>query len=178
MHLRERTPCQFKEAAEDSLMTGNTVSCGCQKQEIQNNIQNTLTFVDGTCIDHLRSRKSRSDNKSGYRGVYRIGDRYRVNIGFQNKRYYLGTYDNYEEAVSVRRDAEKDLHERYLKLYDWWKRRAEMDSEWADNNPLVFEVEVKDKEIYVRSPLFEQIKAREQEPAPIAVQRNKARLRA
>jgi hypothetical protein len=143
------------EVTEDSLRTGNTVSCGCRKQEIHSNIRNTLTFVDGTCIDYLRSRKSRSDNKSGFRGVYRIGDRYRVNIGFQSKRYYLGTYDNYEEAVSVRQDAEKELHERYIKLYDWWSERARSDPDWAEDNPFTFQVEVKDKEIYTISPLFQ-----------------------
>lgn len=143
------------EVTEDSLRTGNTVSCGCRKQEIQENIRDNLTFVDGTCIDYLRSRKSRSDNKSGFRGVYRIGDKYRVNIGFQSKRYYLGTYDNYEEAVSVRQDAEKELHERYIKLYDWWSERARSDPDWAEEHPFTFQVEVKDKEVYTTSPLFQ-----------------------
>jgi len=78
-----------------------------------------------------------------------------VNIGFQSKRYYLGTYDNYEEAVSVRQDAEKELHERYIKLYDWWSERARSDPDWAEEHPFTFQVEVKDKEVYTTSPLFQ-----------------------
>ncbi len=156
------------EVTEDSLKTGNTVSCGCRKQEIHSNIRNTLTFVDGTCIDYLRSRKSRSDNKSGFRGVYRIGDKYRVNIGFQGKRYYLGTYSDFDEAVSVRQDAEKELHERYLKLYEWWSQKANTDSIWGEEHPLTYEVTVKDKEIYVSSPLFAEMqKEREEKLAEI-----------
>ena len=146
------------EVSADCLTSGNTISCGCRKQETQGNIQKTLTFVEDTCIDYLRSRKSRSDNKSGFRGVYRIGDRYRVNIGFQNKRYYLGTYPNFEEAVSVRQEAERELHETFLKLYDWWSEKAGSDPRWAEEHPLEFDVEVKDRELYIRSPLLTEAK--------------------
>jgi len=142
------------EVTEDSLINGNTVSCGCRRQELKKNIHQTLTFVDGTCIDYLRSRKSRADNKSGFRGVYRIGDKYRVNIGFQSKRYYLGTYSDYDEAVQVRKDAEKELHENYIRLYEWWSGKAKTDPVWGEENPLTYEVTVKDKEIYVSSPLL------------------------
>lgn len=144
------------EVSADSLTSGNTVSCGCRKQEMLGSIQQSLTFVDNTCIDYLRSRKSRSDNKSGHRGVYRIGDKYRVNIGFQNKRYYLGTYRDFEEAVNVRQEAERELHETFLKLYDWWHERAEEDPAWAEENPLTFHVEVKDREVYITSPLLKE----------------------
>ncbi len=144
-----------KEVTEDSLTSGNIISCGCRRQEVKKNIHKTLTFVDGTCIDYLRSRKSRIDNKSGFRGVYQIGDKYRVNIGFQSKRYYLGTYENYDEAVSVRLDAEKELYERCIKLYDWWNERARIDPDEGSNHPFTLQVEVKDKKVYMISPLFE-----------------------
>lgn len=145
------------EASEDSLVSGNTVSCGCRKQEIQDNLRNTLTFVDGTCIDFLRSRKHRSDNKSGFRGVFQIGNRYRVNIGFQGKRYYLGLYENFEEAVGARLDAEKELYENYIMLYEWWSGRAGNDPAWAAENPMTFDVRIKNNEVYVSSPLFLQM---------------------
>ncbi|MBE6009152.1 MAG: hypothetical protein E7236_00635 [Lachnospiraceae bacterium] len=145
------------EVTEDCLINGNTVSCGCRRQELKDNIHKTLTFVDGTCVDYLRSRKSRSDNKSGFRGVYQIGDKYRVSIGFQSKRYYLGVYSDFDEAVQVRMDAEKELHERFIKLYDWWSARAVSDPEWAEDNPITFDVTVKDKEIYVTSPLMKEM---------------------
>lgn len=146
------------EVDENSLTSGNTISCGCRKAEVQGRIQDALTFVDGTCIDHLRSRKSRSDNKSGFRGVYKTGDKYRVSIGFQKKRYYLGTYDTYEMAVGVRLQAEKELHERCIRLYDWWTQKARSDPGWAKEHPFTFHVEVKDKEVYATSPLFQAAK--------------------
>ena len=138
----------------DCLTNGNTVSCGCRKQELMDGIHETLTFVNGTCIDYLKARKSRSDNKSGFRGVFKKGDKYRVSIGFQGKRYYLGTFLDFDEAVSVRKDAEKDLHESYIRVYEWWTDKATNNPAWAVENPLTFDVEVKNKEIYVSSPLF------------------------
>ena len=154
----------------DCLVNGNTISCGCRKQELMQNVNKTLTFVDGTCIDYLRSRKSRADNKSGFRGVYKKGDKYRVSIGFQGKRYYLGTYLDYEEAVSVRQEAEKDLHENYIRLYEWWSKKSGEDPDWAEENPMTFDVEIKDKELYVSSPLFAQMdKEREEKMTEIRV---------
>ena len=142
------------EVTEDCLINGSTISCGCRKREIRENIHQTLTFVDGTCIDYLRSRKSRSDNKSGFRGVFRIGNRYRVNIGFQNKRYYLGTYRDYHEAVHVRLAAEKEIHEKYVALYEWWDSRARKNPVWARDHPFAFEVKVNNRELFATSPLL------------------------
>lgn len=148
------------EVTEDCLTSGSTISCGCRRREIRENIHQTLTFVDGTCIDYLRSRKSRSDNKSGFRGVFRVGDRYRVNIGFQNKRYYLGTYRDYNEAVHVRMEAEKEVHEKYVALYDWWHLQAKQNPVWARDHPFSFRVEVKNGELSAVSPLMGQVSAR------------------
>lgn len=142
------------EVTEDCLVNGNTISCGCRRKEIMENIRQTLTFVDGTCIDYLRSRKSRSDNKSGFRGVFQIGGKYRVNIGFQKKRYYLGTYENFDEAVRVRLEAEKEIHEKYVALYDWWDSRARRNPTWARDHPFVFRVEVQNRELHAASPLL------------------------
>ena len=152
-----RCKCSCGNEAEvtvDCLTNGNTISCGCRRKELKKNIHQALTFVDGTCIDYLKSRKFRSDNKSGFRGVYQVGDKYRVNIGFQGKRYYLGSFSDYNEAVQVRRGAEKELHENFIRVYEWWSGKALANSEWAEDNPLVFEVLIEDKELHVSSPLF------------------------
>lgn len=144
----------WTKVSADSLMRGNTRSCGCRKKEIQGNIQKNLTFVDNTCIEYLRSRKSRSDNKSGFRGIFRVENKYRVNIGFQNKKYYLGTYNNYEEAVRVRKEAEDKIYKSFLNLYDWWRKEADLDPEWGKDNPFEFHIDIINKEIYVNSPLI------------------------
>ena len=60
--------------------------------------------------------------------------------------------------MRVRLQAEKELYDRCIRLYDWWKEKAGSDPEWAAKNPFTFHVEVKDKEVYATSPLFQAAK--------------------
>lgn len=127
--------------ASGDLVSGNTASCGCRKRENQSLIGSYLTFVDGTCVEWLRSRKHRSDNTSGFRGVYkRPNDRYVACIGFKGKRYHCGTYSSFEEAKSARLEAEKIIHERFVDEWDRWSSKASQDSTWAEKNPFVYDV--------------------------------------
>ena len=104
----------------DSLLHGGVKSCGCYREnEICGKINDTLHRVDGTCIELLEKRKHRSDNTSGFRGVTIVGDRYRAHIGLQGKRYNLGTYDTFEEAVESRLHIENALHNGFAET---WKR--------------------------------------------------------
>ena len=104
------------EVGYDALVYGNTVSCGCRKKEWQDNLFQTLNYQDHTSAVWLEKRKYRSDNTTGFRGVTRRkSGRYSVNIGFQQKRYYVGTYDTYDEAVAVRKKAEDLIHGGYLR---------------------------------------------------------------
>ena len=81
------------------------------KEEMSKKLNEKLTIVDHTGIEWLQSRKYRYDNKSGFRGVVlRDNGSYIVNIGFKQKRYYLGTYQTYEEAVKARLQAEDLIH--------------------------------------------------------------------
>lgn len=113
------------EATEDSLMYRNVRSCGCLKQEIQRQIPDRLHRFDGTCVEFLDKRKYRSDNTSGFRGVFRSKNgRFRVSIGFKNQRFYLGTYQNYEDAVDVRLKAEEQIHHAFVEAYHIWKEQC------------------------------------------------------
>ena len=130
------------EATEDGLLFGNNLSCGCLKRENQKRVSEQLHRVDGTCVEWLEKRKSRKDNTSGFRGVYRMKNgRYRVTIGFKGERFYLGTYRSMEEAVRVRREAESEIHEAFVEKYHRWEKRAAKDPEWGRKNPLIFRVE-------------------------------------
>lgn len=144
------------EVTEDSLIHGNYKSCGCRRREIRQNIPNQLTRIDGTCIEILEKRKYRSDNTSGYRGVYRTtSGKFRVSIGFKGKRYYLGIYEKFVEAVEARKEAEERIHDGFVRAYRIWKEREKEDPEWAKENPLIFEV-VNDKEnLYVYTNISE-----------------------
>jgi len=122
------------EVSQDRLVGGNTQSCGCLKKEIQANLPNTLHYLDGTCIEFLEKRKHRIDNTSGHTGVHCLKNgRYRAVIGFKGKRYNLGTYDTFEEAVEAREYAEDILHGAFVALYYRW---MENDCP-ADENPLL-----------------------------------------
>lgn len=58
-------------------------------------------------LENVRNIPTRKDNKSGCNGVYkRHNGRWEAYINVNKKRIYLGTYDIYEEAVKVRKEAE------------------------------------------------------------------------
>ncbi len=44
-------------------------------------------------------------------------------IGFKGERFYLGTYDTMEKAVQARIEAEKEIHEAFVKRYHAWRKR-------------------------------------------------------
>lgn len=102
----------------DTLIHGNVKSCGCYREnEIRGKINDTLHRVDGTCIERINLCKARSDNKSGHIGVHKINEnRYQAHIGFQGRRYYLGTYTTLEDAIKARRRGEQ-MHLDYLDMY-------------------------------------------------------------
>lgn len=127
------------DVTEDGLVHGNYRSCGCLKKEIQQDIINQLHRIDGTCVEWLEKRKHRCDNTSGFRGVYRLENgKFRVSIGFKGKRYHIGTYRTFEEAVENRLNIERLIHDDFVKAYYIWK--AQIDSAVIDE-PLIFEVE-------------------------------------
>lgn len=101
-------------------------------------------------MELLRERKPRKDNKGGFRGVYLMkGQRYRVDIGFKKKRFYVGMFDTFEEAVQARLEAEKMIYEGFLKAYKAWREKADADQSWAESHPLKFEVEKTDGRLKV-----------------------------
>lgn len=102
----------------DSLLHGNIKRCGCYREnEICGKISDYLHRVDGTCIERLNLKKARSDNKSGHIGIQMVDENhYRALIGFQGKRYYLGTFPTLEEAIKARQRGEQ-MHLDFLAKY-------------------------------------------------------------
>ena len=120
--------------SEAGLIHGNYKSCGCLKAEIRQNIKNQLHRIDDTCVEWLEKRKHRSNNTSGFRRVYLNHGKFRASIGFKKKRFYIGTYNTFEEAVQARLEAEKLIHDGFVKAYYTWQ-------EQGDDTPFIFEVE-------------------------------------
>lgn len=134
-----------KNITQDNLMHGNYKSCGCLKKEKQGNIYSQLHMLDGTCLEILENRKYRSDNTSGFRGVYRMRNgNYKATIGFKRQRFHIGTYADYAMAVEARLEAEELIFKGFLDDYHAWKKRGGNDPEWARKHPFVFDVEKRD----------------------------------
>jgi len=138
----------------DRLTQGLYKSCGCVRQERQETLHDTMTFVENTCLEVLKHRKSRSDNTSGFRGVSKRPDnKWIVTIGMQNKRYYIGQFSDFDDAVRARLRIEKALHEGFVEVYQNWQTQAAADKEWAEENPFFFKV-VKNGHNFVIDTVF------------------------
>ena len=60
--------------------------------------------------DTPSSAAIRNDNTSGHTGVVRRRNKWESKICFNGRRYFLGSFDNKEDAVAARKRAEADLH--------------------------------------------------------------------
>lgn len=107
------------------LRCGHTQSCGCQDGSGTPRVALGLTYIDGTCVEMLRSKRVRCNNTSGVSGVdwWASKGRWRASICFKGKRHYLGSYIRFEDAVEARKNAEENLHDRFLKEYTEDTRR-------------------------------------------------------
>lgn len=96
-----------------NLKTGHTVSCGCRKKEAA--LENVASsrdrwFTDGTHVGLLNNKLTKA-NKSGIKGVSwnKSVNKWMATIGFKNRKYYLGVYDDIADAAEARREAEEML---------------------------------------------------------------------
>lgn len=132
---------KITKASADSLISGNTASCGCRREEIAKELPARLHMIDGTILELLRGTKARSDSKTGIRGVSLTGNQtYRAQIRLCGQRYDLGRYKTEEEAVQVRQKAARQLYDPILEAHRRWSNHAETHKEWADEHPLRFAV--------------------------------------
>lgn len=108
------------DCGKEAVYTANELiycgvrSCGCGKQY---NLPTALHDVGGTCVEQPESRKLRSDNTSGCTGVSREKNGWRAQIKFQGKCYFLGLFDEYEDAVTARKRAEEFYFANFLRWY-------------------------------------------------------------
>lgn len=95
------------------LRGGRTISCGCVHDL---GIDTRLNYIDGTCVEMLQAKTVRRNNTSGVPGVDWVGKKglWRATICFKGKRYYLGGYHRFEDAVQARKRAEEELHDKFL----------------------------------------------------------------
>lgn len=90
----------------NKLRMGHTKSCGCIGIEAA---REKKTFIDGTCVENILSRKLPKNNTSGYRGVAPKRNKWQAYITYAGKTIALGTYGTVQEAAAAREHAEKQL---------------------------------------------------------------------
>ena len=117
----------IKYIAEYLLSKGSVKSCGCLKKEnSKNNMYKAIKvhieehIVEGTNIPVISRKNVKSNNTSGYTGVEwdKSRNKWRASITFKGKIYYLGRYDNKEDAIKVRKEAEEKIFGEFLKWHN------------------------------------------------------------
>ena len=129
------------DVSYNALLYGNVKSCGCRKREHDKALHSYLTHAAGTSLDMLRSKKVPANNTTGVKGVYLIRGKYVAKIVFQKKQYFLGTFDNIEEARAARLAAEEQINASAIRYLERWRARADADPAWAQANPVAISVE-------------------------------------
>lgn len=94
-------------APTSQLTSGRKTSCGCGANRL------ALAHETQRTPDALQRRYQtpRKDSPSGVAGVYldKASGRWEASIMHQGKRSYLGRYDDIEDAIQARKQAEKDI---------------------------------------------------------------------
>lgn len=103
------------DVRQSNLQNGWTKSCGCLRDPGKN-----LHYTDGTCLEMLRPEVTYKTNTSGVKGVYfsRKRGKWITQIMFRQKCYYLGGYDQIEDAAEARAEAEENIFGNFRKWYE------------------------------------------------------------
>lgn len=107
--------CGEEKDVQSYLLTSKRVqSCGClRKEDIK--AKGEVNTKNHTNIGLIKKRSVRGSNPSGVAGVYKHKCSSLVaTITLQGKRKYLGFYNELDDAINVRREAEKELFDKYL----------------------------------------------------------------
>lgn len=85
--------------------------------------------VKGTSVLQITNRAINKNNQSGHKGVSwrKKSNKWFAYINFQRKQYYLGQYDDLQDAVNARLAAEKKIYGSFLEWYateypEQWER--------------------------------------------------------
>lgn len=117
-----------------SLLKGTVNSCGCYRREIaakngpdRISKYNKKNIVCGTNIDVISSQRLLKNNTSGYTGVTWDSERskWKAQIIFQGRKYYLGRFDDINLAIGARKVAEENLFGNFLEWYNANQRKLD-----------------------------------------------------
>lgn len=116
-------------------------SCGCaQEKARKNNMKKASEVylngcVENTSVYSIKPKKMLKNNTSGVRGVTfdKASQKWKAQIVFKGRNYYLGRYINKEDAIRARKMAEEAMFGNFFKWFqdtypDRWKRITNTDS--------------------------------------------------
>ena len=113
------------KVSKSAIKNGSQVSCGCHKRDyVTSTFSDRFGYVNGTCVTHLKTKKLRKSNMSGVKGVtfHSKNNKWMAQITFKRKHYYLGTFENIEDAAAARKEAEERLFVPFLQWYEEHKK--------------------------------------------------------
>lgn len=119
---------RITEVGYHDLMDGSVQSCGClQKETERKNIKKALEKRNEyrVCDTDILAIKRSMNNNFGVRYEKSRG-MFVATITFQKKVYFLGRYNTYDEALTVRKEAEKKLFNNFL---DWYYNKFKNNGE-------------------------------------------------
>ena len=114
------------------LKTGHTKSCGCLNREKASNRLQTEKFIksrenyrknnflkENTSLALIGSKKVRKNNTSGVTGVNYIKNikKWNASIFFKGKKINLGYFENIDNAIKARKEAEEKYFKPILEKY-------------------------------------------------------------
>ncbi len=124
------------DTSANSLLSGNTRSCGCLRVEAirrtnaqHGSVAKRMRLVDGTCVECLERNVLQKNNTSGCTGVQARGDKWIAVITFKKKVHYLGIFEKKEDAIRVRQEAEQYYFGSFLEQYYDEKKQQEAAAE-------------------------------------------------
>ena len=90
--------------SSNKLLQGRTMSCGCYQKE---RLQSSRSYIAGTCVEIIRSKKIPASNTSGIRNVSQSRGLWLAKISFARRQFFLGRYKDIADAAAVVEAAEK-----------------------------------------------------------------------
>lgn len=103
----------IKEMVFTQVLSGETKTCGCE----QGNLSKEAQIRRYNSSLEFYKNKTLKNNKSGYTGISKVGNKYRVRIQKDKKSIQIGYYDDIEQAIKARKDAEKKYFKPILEKY-------------------------------------------------------------
>ncbi|SDZ87897.1 hypothetical protein SAMN02745687_00906 [Lachnospiraceae bacterium NK3A20] len=111
------------------LYSGIKTCAQCAKENLYAGLDiHKKLITGGTDVAAIHNRKTNSNSTTGHKGVSKMkSGRYRAYIYFRRHQYHLGSYDEIEDAIEARKEAEKKVFGGFLEWYkashpDEWKR--------------------------------------------------------